>query len=144
MSVVAPPVPHRLARKRPTHVSVRFADAPCAIVTREGPVSADVGDAVVTATTGESWPIARALFESRYEAAPPTVMGEAGDYVSRPWRVRVVQLEHPVSAPAAGGRSHLAGKPGDWLVDYGDGSVGIVAPEIFAATYELEGSDDPR
>lgn len=133
-----------LAHKRRVTVTVTFVVAPQAIATIEGPVLADAGDAVVTAATGESWPVARVLFESRYEAASPTVMGEAGDYVSRPWRVRVVQLEHPVSAPAADGRSHLAGKPGDWLVDYGDGSVGIVAPEIFAATYDLEGSGDPR
>ena len=28
---------------------------------------------------------------------------------------------------------------GDWLVDYGDGSLGIVSPAIFATTYEIIG-----
>jgi hypothetical protein len=31
----------------------------------------------------------------------------------------------------------LAGTPGDWLVDYGDGSLGVIAPEIFATTYRV-------
>jgi len=26
---------------------------------------------------------------------------------------------------------------GDWLVDYGDGSLGVVSPAIFATTYEI-------
>jgi hypothetical protein len=37
----------------------------------------------------------------------------------------------------ADGISRLHGKPGDWLVDYGDGSLGIVSPDIFATTYQL-------
>jgi hypothetical protein len=28
-------------------------------------------------------------------------------------------------------------RPGDWLVDYGDGSLGIVAPATFSVTYEI-------
>jgi hypothetical protein len=39
----------------------------------------------------------------------------------------------------ADGVSRLRGQPGDWLVDYGDGSLGIVSPAIFAATYEIVG-----
>ena len=31
----------------------------------------------------------------------------------------------------------LRGHAGDWLVDYGDGSLGIVARDIFATTYEI-------
>jgi len=37
----------------------------------------------------------------------------------------------------ADGVSRLTGQPGDWLVDYGDGSLGIVSQAIFAATYEI-------
>ena len=39
----------------------------------------------------------------------------------------------------ADGVSRLKGQPGDWLVDYGDGSLGIVAKAIFAGTYEVMG-----
>ncbi len=31
----------------------------------------------------------------------------------------------------------LAGRPGDWLLRYGEGGYGIVAAEIFAETYEV-------
>ncbi len=37
----------------------------------------------------------------------------------------------------ADGVSHLNGHAGDWLVDYGDGSFGIVTQAIFATTYEI-------
>jgi hypothetical protein len=37
----------------------------------------------------------------------------------------------------ADGVSRLNGRPGDWLVDYGDGSLGVVSPAIFAVTYDL-------
>jgi hypothetical protein len=35
----------------------------------------------------------------------------------------------------ADGKSVLHGKRGDWLVDYGDGSLGIVSQTIFDVTY---------
>jgi hypothetical protein len=37
----------------------------------------------------------------------------------------------------ADGISRLDGRADDWLVDYGDGSLGVVSPAIFAVTYEL-------
>jgi hypothetical protein len=37
----------------------------------------------------------------------------------------------------ADGESQLTGREGDWLVDYGDGSLGIVSKRVFADTYEL-------
>jgi hypothetical protein len=37
----------------------------------------------------------------------------------------------------ADGQSTLTGRPSDWLVDYGDGSLGIVSQDIFATTYEI-------
>jgi hypothetical protein len=39
----------------------------------------------------------------------------------------------------ADGISRLKGRPGDWLVDYGDGSLGVVSPEIFSSTYQVTG-----
>jgi hypothetical protein len=35
--------------------------------------------------------------------------------------------------------SRLQGQAGHWLVDYGDGSFGVVSPPIFATTYEIVG-----
>jgi len=37
----------------------------------------------------------------------------------------------------ADGVSRLSGRAGEWLVDYGDGSLGIVSQSIFATTYEI-------
>ena len=39
----------------------------------------------------------------------------------------------------ADGISRLTGRAGEWLVDYGDGSLGIVSEAIFAATYDIIG-----
>jgi hypothetical protein len=38
----------------------------------------------------------------------------------------------------ADGVSRLSGIPGEWLVDYGDGSLGIVSEAIFATTYQID------
>jgi len=35
------------------------------------------------------------------------------------------------------GISQLHGDRGDWLVDYGDGNLGIVAAEVFESMYEI-------
>ena len=37
----------------------------------------------------------------------------------------------------ADGVSRLNGRAGEWLVDYGDGSLGIVSEAIFASTYRI-------
>jgi hypothetical protein len=37
----------------------------------------------------------------------------------------------------ADGISMLRGRAGEWLVDYGDGSLGIIAEAIFAANYQI-------
>jgi hypothetical protein len=39
----------------------------------------------------------------------------------------------------ADGQSKLTGKASDWLVDYGDGSLGVVSQAIFRTTYEILG-----
>jgi hypothetical protein len=46
-------------------------------------------------------------------------------------------LQESFDVVLADGVSQLSGHPGDWLVDYGDGSLGIVAKNIFATTYEI-------
>jgi PGDYG protein len=46
-------------------------------------------------------------------------------------------MQEPFEVALADGVSHLSGRAGDWLVDYGDGSLGIVAEGIFATTYAV-------
>ena len=52
---------------------------------------------------------------------------------------RILALPMTVSFEVllADGISRLRGRPGDWLVDYGDGSLGVVSQAIFAQTYEI-------
>jgi hypothetical protein len=45
----------------------------------------------------------------------------------------------PFEVLLADGLSKLTGKASDWLVDYGDGSLGVVSQTIFPTTYEIIG-----
>ncbi|MGX4641447.1 PGDYG domain-containing protein [Massilia sp. SYSU DXS3249] len=119
-------------QKRPARVIVRFATAPETVQTREGPVHARAGDAVVSAPGGEQWPVERAAFEQRYRPAGPP-----GVYDSVPQPSLAVRMADPFAVVLADGVSRLSGQPGDWLIDYGDGHLGIVGADIFAATYHV-------
>ncbi|HEV7610879.1 MAG TPA: PGDYG domain-containing protein [Steroidobacteraceae bacterium] len=105
--------------------------------TSEGLVHAVPGDAIITGTAGEHWRVSRARFPDKYRPVPPTVAGEAGRYVSLPNRIMAVPMTKPFEVVLADGVSRLTGRAGEWLVDYGDGSLGIVSPDIFANTYEI-------
>jgi len=128
-----------LARKRALEVDVRFASQAAAIHTREGTVQARPGDAIVTGGAGEQWRVSRAHFAEKYRALPPTPDGQDGRYVSLTNSIMAVSMSGAFEVLLADGISRLRGQAGDWLVDYGDGSLGIVAPAIFAATYEIVG-----
>jgi len=125
------------ARKLEQQVQVRFTADACIVDTAEGQVHAKPGDAVVTGAAGELWRVSHARFEHKYRPVPPTVAGQSGAYVSLPNRVLALKLDRPFRVILADDVSELAGRAGDWLVDYGDGSLGVVAGEIFAATYEI-------
>lgn len=125
------------ARKRPHAVQVRFADHPCEVGTLEGVVNAATGDAIVTGIFGERWPVGRDCFNGKYEAVSPLTTGSPGNYLSLPVEVVATQMHAPFEVVLADGRSRLQGQVGDWLVDHGDGNLGIVNAAIFAATYEI-------
>jgi hypothetical protein len=127
----------RSARKRPTEVQVHFAQQPQTIATLEGPVPAKVGDAVITGTQGEQWPVQAALFATKYEAVPPTPFGSDGRYRSQARTVRALPLAQATQVQINTQGHQLNGQAGDWLVDYGDGSLGVVAAAVFERTYEL-------
>jgi len=116
---------------------VRFTLRPCAIQTQEGVVHAQPGDAILTGTVGEQWCMSAKTFKRKYRPVPPTLAGEAGRYASLRYRVMCLHMDGPFEVVLADGLSRLDGRAGDWLVDYGDGSLGVVAGSIFAATYEI-------
>lgn len=116
--------------KPPARVRVRFVQEPESVSTREGKIMAQSGDAVLTAATGEQWPVARVEFD-RYYA--PT--GEPGIFESVPRESLALQVDEPFEVVFADGRSRLAGRPGDWLLDHEDGQLGVVSNDIFATSY---------
>jgi hypothetical protein len=128
-----------LARKLEREIDVRFTPVACTVKTSEGVVHAAPGDAIITGTAGEHWRVSHARFADKYRPVPPTVAGESGRYTSLPNRILAVSMTQPFEVLLADGISRLNGRPGEWLVDYGDGSLGIVSPEIFATTYEIIG-----
>ena len=126
-----------LARKLEREIDVRFTPVACTVQTSEGVVHARPGDAIITGTAGEHWRVSRSRFSDKYRPVPPTVAGEAGRYVSLPNRIMAVPMTEVFEVLLADGVSRLKGLPGEWLVDYGDGSLGIVSAAIFASTYTI-------
>jgi hypothetical protein len=126
-----------VARKLQNQVQVTFATGPCTVQTMEGTVHAKAGDAIVTGTAGEHWRVSSAHFGHKYHPVPPTEAGQNGTYRSLRYRVLAVPMTDGFEVLLSDGESRLAGRPGDWLVDYGDGSLGIVAPAVFGRTYEI-------
>jgi PGDYG protein len=125
------------AHKTPGEVDVAFASTECTVQTREGKVHAHAGDAILTGTKGDRWRVSRGRFTEKYEPVAPTRAGQDGRYVALPIRVAAVQMREDFEVILADGVSVLAGRPGDWLVDYGDGSLGVIEPKIFTATYRI-------
>lgn len=139
-------------QKRDVAVDVHFAtqndltrtDAPYnkgRIRTRETPagdagVSFRAGDAILTGAARESWPIARATFETTYAPAEGGRMGRDGKFFKKPVPVLGVQMKEPFAVTASWGR--LEGKPGDWLVQYDEAGqdFGIVGQSLFQQTYD--------
>jgi len=128
-----------LARKLEREIDVRFTPVACTVQTSEGVVHARPGDAIITGTAGEHWRVSRSRFSDKYRPVPPTVAGEDGRYVSLPNRIMAVPMTEPFEVLLADGISRLTGLPGEWLVDYGDGSLGIVSHAIFMVTYDVLG-----
>ena len=127
------------ARKLVREIEARFTPVPCTVQSREGVVHARPGDAILTGVSGEHWRVSRERFAEKYRPVPPTIAGESGRYASLPYRIMAVPMTEAFEVLLADGVSRLRGSAGDWLVDYGDGSLGVVSPPIFATTYELIG-----
>lgn len=127
------------ARKLEREVHVVFTPCACTVQTPEGIVHAKPGDAIITGIAGERWRVSRAGFAEKYRPVPPTQSGEPGTYLSLPNRILALRMKETFDVLLADGESRLTGHAGDWLVDYGDGSLGVVNDAIFAVTYEIAG-----
>jgi len=132
------------ARKRRLTVQVAFADRDGVIQTQEGDVRMRAGDAIITGPSEERWPVSRPRFEAKYRPVPPGAPGAPGPYESLPRAVLALPLQEPFVVVLPDGVSRLHGHPGDWLIDYGDGSLGVVAEASFDAFYGREPSKPRR
>lgn len=127
----------RRARKRAVSVSVEFAERTGTLTTLEGPVAYGRGDALLTGSHGERWPVPRERFDATYDAQAPLRPGKPGRYIKRPLLVWARQLREPFDVSLDADRGTLHGEPGDWLVQYAPGDQGVVGASIFAESYEL-------
>ena len=121
--------------KKALALRVEFATADGVCATLEGPVQYRAGDAILTGTRGECWPVRRDSFASSYEPVPPTRAGENGTYSKAPSLTFALQLDRPRDVPVDWQSDPLHGQPGDWLLQYADGSYGVVQDRIFRDSY---------
>ncbi len=121
--------------KKPIPLKVEFAKEDGTINTKEGAQPFKVGDAIMTGTHGERWPIPISNFRDTYEA-----VDEAnGLYAKKSIRVLALQMDEGFTVNVSWSKEPLVGKPGDWLVQYGKGDFGIVDKQIFEETYDILG-----
>lgn len=121
--------------KKPLTVQVEFAAADGVCETLEGEVRYRAGDALLTGSQRERWPVRRDLFLSSYEPVPPTRRGEDGAYRKLPALAHALRLTAPADVSVSWQNDPLHGQAGDWLIRYADGSYGIVQDSIFRETY---------
>ena len=121
------------AMKQPILHPYRIAQYDELIQTREGAVPARADDYVLTGVEGEVWPIPAEKFLATYEVAGPAMCRK------RPIEVLAMQMDRPFTVKVSWQDSPLAGEPGDWLMQYGEQSYGVVGESIFAKTYDVIG-----
>jgi len=120
-------------------LQVYFATEDGFLTTAEGPVTYTKGDALVTGTKGEKWPVQRERFEATYVCASPLYgMGENCFYNRKPADVLALQLTEPISIPLSNGRGELKGEIGDWLVQGPGGDFWVVGRDFFGDLYGLK------
>ena len=119
-------------------VQVAFAKEAGEVQTREGPICHEKGDAIVTGGFGESWPVPRWAFDTRYRAFEGTEPGQKGLYLPVGHPVWVMQIYEPFTVALAAERGRLRGAGGDWLVQYAPEEYGVVENAIFEKSYAIE------
>jgi hypothetical protein len=127
----------RRARKRAVVVQVEFADKGGTLSTQEGPVHFSTGDALLTGSEGERWPVARNTFEANYAPVAPNRPGKPGPYRKRPRVVWAKSMTEAFDVTLDRDRGTLRGHAGDWLVQHAPSDFSVVSARVFAQTYEL-------
>lgn len=114
-------------------VQVQFAEQDGEMDTIEGRVPYVTGDAILTGVMDEQWPVKRRVFDALYEPAPNNVPGVYRKKQGS--SVHAKQMDNAFRVNIRDGKATLEGKPGDWLIQYTVGDVGVVANDIFCKSY---------
>jgi len=116
-------------------VDVTFARLDGELTSAEGPNRYQIGDALITGSTGTRWSVARNRFDEKYEAMAPTAANTDGRYKARPIPVLARQIAEAFAARRTAGGDVLRGNSGDWLLQYGPGDYGIANQARFTQVY---------
>ena len=116
--------------KLPIPLEFRYAEADETIETKEGAVNAKAGDAIMTGTEGEVWPLPAEKFAETYD--------DLGDGTAAKKNIPVFakEMSEPFQVKVSWSDDLLQGEAGDYLVQYGVGDYGVVGREIFGKTYK--------
>lgn len=117
--------------KKPVVVGFEIAKQTTVVQTLEGPVTAQPGDAIMTGVKGERYPIRGPKFAETYD-----IVGE-GKCAKKAVVVEAKRMDEPFTVTVGWSSEPLQGKPGDYHLTYGPGDFGVVAADIFAATYDI-------
>jgi len=115
--------------KKPIPLNFRFAEEEETIETKEGPVVAPPGAAIMTGTEGEQWPIPIESFEQTYDVLE-------GVAAKKDIPVFAKEMIEPFQVKVSWSDDLLQGEAGDYLVQYGPGDYGVVGRKIFGDTYK--------
>ena len=116
--------------KKPIPLEFSFTDTDQTIETKEGSVQARAGDAIMTGTEGEQWPIPIEKFKQTYDD-----LGD-GTAAKKDIPVFAKEMSEPFQVKVSWSSDLLSGERGDYLVQYGPGDYGIVGKDIFLKTYK--------
>lgn len=113
--------------KKPIQLKYETASQDGVCHTKEGEVAYKAGDAIMTGTAGEQWPIAAETFTKTYDVTSDGLASK------KPIIISADRLDADADVQASWGILH--GKAGDYVVCYGPGDYGVVDSDIFAETY---------
>lgn len=120
-------------------VCVEFAAAPGVLESAVGGNRYEIGDALLTGSTGDRWCVSRNRFDAKYRPEQPIRLGEPGRYRNRPVAILAKRMAVAFAVERSAGGDLLRGDAGDWLVQYAPGDYGIVAAVRFDHVYRVQG-----
>lgn len=115
---------------------VDFAKEPHTIITLEGPVQCQAGDAIITGVIGERWAVQRSIFDQNYCPVDQHLpQGIDGFYLRKEISVQAEKIKNPHTVDLGENRGVLNACVGDWLVVSSEGRQWVIADKVFTKTY---------